>query len=60
MKKILFAAVLVAMSCAFVSCDADSIDSGISDAKGTVDSGGPGGGGGVILPPPPPPPHIGG
>jgi len=55
MKKILFAVAIVAMSCTFVSCDADSIDSGISTGN-AADTGGPGGGGGVIIPPPPPPP----
>lgn len=60
MKKILFAIAIAAMSCTFVSCDADSIDSGIStsNADDTGMSGGSGGAGGVIptTPPPPPPP----
>ena len=62
MKKILFAVAIVAFSCAFVSCDADSIDDGSSTIN-AADTGGPGGGGGVIIPPPPPPPkdpNIGG
>lgn len=60
MKKIFFAAALVAISFAFVSCDADSIDSDISTthADDTGMSGGSGGAGGTtpITPPPPPPP----
>ena len=57
MKKILFAVAIVAMSCTFVSCDADSIDSGISTGN-AADTGGSGGAGGTtpITPPPPPPP----
>lgn len=61
MKKILFAVALVAMSCTFVSCDADSIDSGLSTGN-AADTGGPGGSGGSIptVPPPPPPPKDSG
>lgn len=57
MKKILFAVAIVAFSCAFVSCDADSIDDG-SLTINAADTGGPGGSGGNggTIPPPPPPP----
>ena len=57
MKKILFAVAIAAMSCTFVSCDADSIDSGISTSNAD-DTGMSGGAGGTtpITPPPPPPP----
>lgn len=57
MKKIIFAVAIAAMSCAFVSCDADSIDSGISTTNAD-DTGMSGGSGGTIPinPPPPPPP----
>lgn len=61
MKKILFAVAIVTFACTFVSCDADSIDDGLTELStdGLDDpngSGGPGGGGGVIVPPLPPPP----
>ncbi|MNE57319.1 hypothetical protein D3C80_1522730 [compost metagenome] len=54
MKKIFFAIAIVTFACTFVSCDADSIDDGLSTIN-AEDSGGPGGSGGVIPPPPPPP-----
>lgn len=53
MKKILFAIAIVTFACTFVSCDADSVDSGIS-TENADDSGTPGGSGGTIPPPPPP------
>lgn len=62
MKKILFAVAIVTFACTFVSCDADSVDDGMSTIN-AADTGGPGGSGGVIPPPPPPPPkdpNIGG
>lgn len=57
MKKILFAVAIVAFSCTFVSCDADSIEDG-SSIINAADTGGPGGSGGNggTIPPPPPPP----
>ncbi len=55
MKKILFAVAIVTFACIFVSCDADSVDDGLSTMN-AADTGGPGGGGGVIVPPLPPPP----
>lgn len=62
MKKILFAVAIITFACTFVSCDADSVDSGFSKIN-AADHSGPGGGGIVIVPPPPPPPkdpNIGG
>lgn len=60
MKKILFAIAIVTFACTFVSCDADSVDDGLStmNAADTGGPGGSGGNGGVIptTPPPPPPP----
>ncbi|WP_296149910.1 hypothetical protein [uncultured Flavobacterium sp.] len=51
MKKILFAIAIVTFACTFVSCDADSVDDGLS----TMNADDSGGSGGVIPPPPPPP-----
>jgi len=53
MKKILFAVAIVTFACTFVSCDADSVDDGLS-IMNADDTGGPGGSGGTIPPPPPP------
>lgn len=53
MKKILFAIAIVTFACTFVSCDADSVDDGLSTMNAD-DTGGPGGSGGTIPPPPPP------
>ena len=58
MKKILFAVAIAAFSCAFVSCDADSIDDG-SLTNDTFATGG-GSGGTIPTTPPPPPPSTGG
>lgn len=56
MKKILFAIAIVTFACTFVSCDADSVDDGLSTMNAD-DTGGPGGSGATtpITPPPPPP-----
>jgi len=58
MKKILFAVAIIAFSCAFVSCEADSVDDGTL-TNTTFATGGSGGAGGTIptTPPPPPPPR---
>lgn len=62
MKKIVFAVAIIAFSCTFVSCEADSVDDASLMNNETFATGDSGGGGGTIptTPPPPPPPGNGG